>query len=97
MRDREALKERLNELLMGYEADGTWVDGVVDFWSDDIDKDRLVDGVMSLFPEPEPCDAERKVQEVLTWCNDMILMADTNRENDIDIMRVHDLLRDLGD
>lgn len=49
---REKLKARLNDLVMGHNApDGTYVQGVVDFRDDDVDLDRLADGVMELWAE----------------------------------------------
>lgn len=51
---RDELKTRLYALITGYtpgESPDTWVAGVVDFWNDDVDADRLVDGVIALADE----------------------------------------------
>lgn len=52
---REELKARLNDLVSGHYvpspiegADDDYVQGVVDFWDDSVDLDRLADGVMAL-------------------------------------------------
>lgn len=52
---RDELKARLNNLVSGHYvpspiegADDDWVPGVVDFWDDNVDLDRLADGVMEL-------------------------------------------------
>lgn len=52
---REELKTRLNDLVMGHYTPSpnefeavVWVPGVVDFWDDNVDLERLADGVMAL-------------------------------------------------
>lgn len=47
---RAWVKDRLYELVMGYDRDGAWVDGVVNFRDDDVDFARLADGVLEMFP-----------------------------------------------
>lgn len=75
---REELKTRLNDLVMGHEAEpdeGAWVDwvpGVVDFWDDSVDLERLTDGVMALASEvaeaalSEPSDETPDAPRALT-------------------------------
>lgn len=55
MRDRDNLRARLLEILVGYEEgpQRAWVPGVVDFWQDDVDGDALVDRVTELFEESD--------------------------------------------
>lgn len=51
--ERDALAAKLYSLIVGGHetADGPYIQGVVDFWEDSVDVDRLADGVIALLPQ----------------------------------------------
>jgi hypothetical protein len=57
---RETLRALVYNLIMGYDGPDGRVDGVVNFWSDDVDFDRLTDSILAWFAAP---DVRREVVE----------------------------------
>lgn len=61
MISRETLRAGVYNLIMGYDGpDGRWVEGVVNFQSDDVEFDRLTDSILAWFAAP---DVRREVVE----------------------------------
>jgi hypothetical protein len=57
---RETLRAQVYNLIMGYDGPDGWVEGVMNFQSDEVDFDRLTDSILAWFAAP---DVRREVVE----------------------------------
>lgn len=77
-----AARDTIQEALREYLGDGDGADEVV-----------LNDFIQEV--QAEGADAVRKVQAAIERCNDMILMADTYRDNYVSANQIEALLEEL--